>query len=75
MLTTQDTDPSLLNAAGDAGAGVVSMINAIVSRQAAMIAYLDDFKMLMIGGIAALPLLLLARRPAAANEPVIHATE
>jgi len=68
-------DPTLLNAAGDAGAGVVSMINGIVSRQAAMIAYLDDFKMLMIGGIAALPLLLLARRPAAANEPVIHATE
>jgi DHA2 family multidrug resistance protein len=34
-----------------------------ITRQAAMIAYLDDFKLMMIVALAAIPLLLLVREP------------
>ena len=40
------------------------MIDAEVTRQAAMIAYLDDFKLMMILTIAAMPLVLLLKRSA-----------
>jgi DHA2 family multidrug resistance protein len=42
--------------------GVVAL-NAEATRQAAMVAYIDDFKMMMVLVIVALPLLLLLRRP------------
>jgi DHA2 family multidrug resistance protein len=41
----------------------VAALNAEATRQAAMVAYIDNFKMMMILVIAALPLLLLLRRP------------
>ena len=41
----------------------VAALNAEATRQAAMVAYIDDFMMMMILVIAALPLLLLLRRP------------
>src|SRR5258707_5826592 len=41
----------------------LAALNAEATRQAAMVAYIDDFKMMMILVIAALPLLLLLRRP------------
>ena len=51
-------------AAGDRAAGFDSlgMINAEVTRQAVFIAYLDDFKLMMLVTFAVLPLLLLMRR-------------
>jgi len=55
-------DPTLLTAAGNAGEGVMEIVNGVVTAQAAMIAYLDDFHMMMLASIAALPLLLLLRR-------------
>ncbi|HEX3882367.1 MAG TPA: DHA2 family efflux MFS transporter permease subunit [Stellaceae bacterium] len=51
----------------------IAALNAEVTRQAAMVAYIDDFKLMMIISIASLPLLLLLRpprprvRPAAAD--------
>jgi MFS transporter, DHA2 family, multidrug resistance protein len=42
--------------------GVVAL-NAEATRQAAMVAYIDDFMMMTVLVIAALPLLLLLRRP------------
>jgi DHA2 family multidrug resistance protein len=39
------------------------MLNQMVSTQAQLIAYIDDFKFLLIALLAALPLLLLVRRP------------
>jgi DHA2 family multidrug resistance protein len=48
--------------------GMVAL-NAEVTRQASMVAYVDDFKLLMLIALAAIPLLLLlreARRPAPA---------
>jgi len=51
----------------------LDMLNAEVTRQATMIAYLDDFKLMLIVTIACLPMLLLMRVPkrgAAAGGPV-----
>jgi MFS transporter, DHA2 family, multidrug resistance protein len=48
--------------------GVMAALNAEVTRQAAMVAYIDDFNLLMLIALASLPLLLLlreARRPPA----------
>jgi MFS transporter, DHA2 family, multidrug resistance protein len=41
----------------------LAALNAEVTRQAAMIAYINDFKLMMIATLAALPLLLLMRNP------------
>jgi DHA2 family multidrug resistance protein len=41
--------------------GGMAALNAEVTRQAAMVAYVDDFKMIMMIALASLPLLLLLR--------------
>jgi DHA2 family multidrug resistance protein len=41
----------------------IAALNAEATRQAAMIAYINDFRMMMIIIVAALPLLLLLRKP------------
>jgi DHA2 family multidrug resistance protein len=45
----------------------MAALNAEVTRQAAMVAYIDDFKLMMLIALASLPLLLLLhdarRRP------------
>ncbi len=38
-------------------------LNAEVTRQAAMVAYIDDFKLMVVVVVVSLPLLLLLRRP------------
>ena len=45
-----------------AGPAALAFINAEVNRQALFIAYLDDFKLMMIVTFAVLPLLLLMKR-------------
>jgi len=40
-------------------------LDAVVTRQAQIIAYIDDYKMLMIATLAVIPLLMVFRRPAA----------
>jgi len=42
-------------------AGALARLNGIVTSQAAMVAYIDDFKLMMIVSLAALPLLLFMR--------------
>ena len=44
------------------GPAALAYINMEVTRQALFIAYLDDFKLMMIVTFAVLPLLLLMRR-------------
>ena len=39
------------------------MLDAEINRQALMIAYLDDFHLMMIISLLALPLILLLRKP------------
>jgi MFS transporter, DHA2 family, multidrug resistance protein len=41
----------------------IAALNAEVTRQAAMVAYIDDFKLMMLISIASLPLILLLRPP------------
>jgi DHA2 family multidrug resistance protein len=43
----------------------IAALNAEATRQAAMVAYIDDFLLMMILVVVALPLLLLLRRPRA----------
>jgi DHA2 family multidrug resistance protein len=43
--------------------GGMAALNAEVTRQAAMVAYIDDFKLIMLIALATLPLLLLLREP------------
>lgn len=56
-------DPSITSLFGDAGQTMLSILDAEVNRQAGMIAYLDDFKLIMILNLVVIPLLFLMRRP------------
>ena len=51
-------------------AGVVAL-NAEATRQAAMVAYIDDFEFMMVIVLVALPLLLLLRRPRAQRREAV----
>jgi MFS transporter, DHA2 family, multidrug resistance protein len=64
---TQQTIPSvnsemIQNIGPVAGPAALAYINMEITRQALFIAYLDDFKLMMIVTFAVLPLLLLMRR-------------
>jgi DHA2 family multidrug resistance protein len=52
--------------AGVPGVHALGGLNASVTAQAAMIAYNDDFKLMMVLSIAAIPLVFLMRMPRAA---------
>jgi len=62
-------------AAGDPTA--LSRIDGLVNVQALMISYIDDFKLMMLVTLCAIPLALLLRKPKAAaladRGPVAHA--
>ena len=45
-----------------AGPAALAYINAMVTKQALFIAYLDDFKLMMIVSFAILPLLFFMKR-------------
>jgi DHA2 family multidrug resistance protein len=53
--------PPALNPASAAG---LNLLNQEVTRQAAMMAYLDDFRIMMLITLLAMPLLVLIRKPA-----------
>jgi len=66
--------PGLLEQIGSQGDLALAVINAEINRQALFIAYLDDFKLMMIVTFAALPLILLMKKakPAAGDGPPVH---
>src|SRR5438874_369300 len=53
--------------------GGMAALNAEVTRQAAMVAYIDDFKLIMLIALATLPLLLLLRDARRRPAPVVVA--
>jgi DHA2 family multidrug resistance protein len=55
-------DPALLENLGRYGNAVLAYVNAEVTRQALFIAYLDDFKLMMMVTFVILPLLFFMRR-------------
>ncbi len=59
---------------GSLGGGLLAMINGEVTRQAAMVAYLDNFYMMFWLILCFVPLIFLAKRPnvAAAANPMSH---
>jgi DHA2 family multidrug resistance protein len=56
-------DPGVLGMIGDYGQNVLAMLDAEINRQAAMIAYIDDYWLMMWITLASMPLVLLLRRP------------
>lgn len=54
-------DPSSADRLGSVGEAALQMINLEINRQAAMIAYLDDFKLMMFLLIAISPLIFLLK--------------
>ena len=48
-------------------------LDAVITKQAQIIAYIDDYKFLMIATLAVLPLLIVFRKPAGAPpaEPIV----
>ena len=52
----------------------MATLNAEVTRQAAMVAYIDDFKLIMLIALASLPLLLLLRDARRRLPPATAAT-
>ena len=57
------TDPIVSATLGASTDQLLAIANGIVNQQAAMIAYLNDFKLMMLMTIGAIPLVLLLRRP------------
>lgn len=55
-------DPGLVARLGMAGDSALAVVDAEINRQALMIAFIDDFHLMMIVTVAALPLLLLLRK-------------
>ena len=53
----------------------IAALNAEATRQAAMVAYIDDFMLMMIIVVVGLPLLLLLRRPNPAARAAAAAAE
>jgi DHA2 family multidrug resistance protein len=54
--------PALGDPSGVTSDSVLSLINAEINRQAMMIAYIDDFHLMMLICLATLPLVLLLRK-------------
>ena len=53
---------------GSAGANGLEALNAELTRQASMVAYLDDFKLMLLITLACMPLLLLMKTSKVAPE-------
>jgi DHA2 family multidrug resistance protein len=55
-----------------AAPGALETLNDQITRQAAMVAYVDDFKLMLFITLACMPLLLLMRTPKLAPEEGVH---
>ncbi|AWC24640.1 Multidrug resistance protein B [Aminobacter sp. MSH1] len=71
-------NPNLMALSPGAAAGnpaALSQVDGLVNIQSLMISYIDDFKLMMIVSLCAIPLALLLRKPkaqAAAGAPAAH---
>jgi MFS transporter, DHA2 family, multidrug resistance protein len=65
-------DPSSAERLGSLGEAALQMVNLEINRQAAMIAYLDDFKLMMILLIIISPMIFFLKpgKPASGHQPV-----
>jgi len=58
-------DPTVTSVYGSGGVAGATLLNAEITRQASMLAYIDDFWMMFLVTLAIIPLLLLIRPPKA----------
>lgn len=72
--STSLIDPSTADRFGIIGDTAMAMVNAEINRQAAMVAYIDDFWLMMWVTLAAVPLVLLLR-PAQPGAPKASAAD
>ncbi|HEY8435416.1 MAG TPA: DHA2 family efflux MFS transporter permease subunit [Sphingomicrobium sp.] len=72
--TIPTADPTLLQTVAPvAGPAALAYINGLITKQALFIAYLDDFKLMMIITFAILPLLFFMKRGSKPDEtPMVH---
>ncbi|NUR11103.1 MAG: DHA2 family efflux MFS transporter permease subunit, partial [Bradyrhizobium sp.] len=72
--TIPTADPTVLQTIFPvAGPAALAYINLMINKQALFIAYLDDFKLMMIVTFAVLPLLLLMKRGSKPDDtPLVH---
>jgi MFS transporter, DHA2 family, multidrug resistance protein len=66
-------NPAIAHAWNPLTAAGRAALDAVITRQAEIIAYIDDYKLLMIATLVAIPLLMVFRRPSAGTGPVIIA--
>ncbi|KQS04467.1 disulfide bond formation protein DsbA [Sphingomonas sp. Leaf357] len=64
------TDPVVGSLFGGSTDGLLAIADGIVNQQASMIAYLDDFKLMMIMTACTIPLVFLLKRPEGPAGPV-----
>jgi MFS transporter, DHA2 family, multidrug resistance protein len=66
-------DPSSAERLGSLGEAALQMVNLEINRQAAMIAYLDDFKLMMILLILISPMIFFLKpgKPATGQQPAM----
>ena len=57
------SDPVVSSVTGGATDTILTIADGLVNQQAAMIAYLDDFKLMMILTLLAIPLVFVLKRP------------
>jgi len=57
------SNPAIFQAMNPYSAGGRAALDGVVTLQATIISYMDDFKLMMILSLAAIPLLLLLRKP------------
>ena len=62
-------DPTVTAVYGSGGLAGATLLNAEITRQASMLAYIDDFWMMFLVTLAIIPLLLLIRPPRAKPDP------
>jgi DHA2 family multidrug resistance protein len=76
MMNMPVLDNQVIAPLGHAGGMAAAMVDAEVNRQALMIAYIDDFWLMMWGAAAAMPFVLMLRpRKTKAPEPAAAAAE
>ena len=72
--TIPTADPTILQTAIPvAGPAALAYVNALINKQALFIAYLDDFKLMMIITFAIVPLLFFMKRGSKPDAtPLVH---
>jgi DHA2 family multidrug resistance protein len=62
-------NPALASHAGAAGRAGMAALDRMITNQAGMIAYIDDFKLMLVITVAVIPLLFFLRQPEHKPDP------